>query len=297
MTRKKWIPAVLIFGTALLVSTPAHANAMLPLIIGGWLVMIPALVPIILIESAILMRIGTGMWQSLLAMSAANITSTLVGIPLAIILEIVVAGSTPLYDANHSTHGWSKWTLPVGGVLLLIPFFLLSWWIEALIAVWILDELPSYLVDRAVRDGNIVTYSILAVLLGGVLTQEILNYAKRRKTEKAARAEELKNAKYVDLQPAEEGVEYIEGEAQVAVEGLSVDSHPVATEKTIIATGSTPAPSDIPETDDQLGLLEVLKEDRSKIIGKTGALDVLHGESAKRKTIPPTQTEDTDLAA
>ena len=81
MTRKKWISAVLIFGAALLVSTPAHANVMLPLVISGWLAMIPALVPIILIESAILMRIGSGMWQSLLAMSAANLASTLVGIP------------------------------------------------------------------------------------------------------------------------------------------------------------------------------------------------------------------------
>ncbi len=296
MTRKKWISAVLIFGAALLVSTPAHANAMLPLIIGGWLAMIPALVPIILIESAILMRIGTGMWQALIAMSAANLASTLVGIPLAIILEILVAGSTPLYG-NHATHGWSKWTLPVGGVLLLIPFFLLSWWIEALIAAWILDELPSYFVERAVRDGNIVTYSILAVLLGGVLTQEILNYAKRRKTEKDARVEELRSAKYVDLQPAEEGVDYIEGKPQFAVEGLSVDGHSLASEKTIIATGSTPALPDIPGTDDQLELLEVLTEDRSQKAEKTGGPDVLSDESAKRETFPPMQIEDTDVAA
>jgi pyruvate/2-oxoglutarate dehydrogenase complex dihydrolipoamide dehydrogenase (E3) component len=142
-----------------------------------------------------------------------------------------------------------------------------------------------------------VTYSILAVLLGGVLTQEILNYAKRRKPEKAARVEELQKANYVDLQPAEESVDYIEGKPQIAVEGLSVDGHSLATEKTIIATGSIPELPDIPETDDQLDLLEVLTDNKSRKTGKTGGLDVLHDGSAKRETFPPRQTEDTDVAA
>jgi hypothetical protein len=41
----------------------------------------------------------------------------------------------------------------------------MSWWIEAPIAAWILDDLPTRFVDAAVRDANLVTYWLLATLL------------------------------------------------------------------------------------------------------------------------------------
>ncbi len=193
MTRKRWIPAVLIFGAVLLFPPPAHANVMLPVIFVGWLGMIPALIPIILIESAMLMRIDAGIGESLLAMSAANLVSTLVGIPLAIILEIVVGNTTPLYDDDESNE-WNEWLWSAGGMLIMVPFFLLSWWIEAPIATWFLDEFPSRTVDHAVRDANLVTYAILALLIGGVFTWYLLDTAEERKTERVKRTTE----KYVD---------------------------------------------------------------------------------------------------
>ena len=60
MTRKQWIPAVLIFGMVMLISPPAHANVIVPVIVAGWFGMVLVLIPIILIESAILMSIGAG---------------------------------------------------------------------------------------------------------------------------------------------------------------------------------------------------------------------------------------------
>lgn len=57
------------------------------------------------------------------------------------------------------------WMLPASGVALLVPFFLMSWWIEAPIVAWILDDLPVRFVDFAVRDANLVTYGLLAALL------------------------------------------------------------------------------------------------------------------------------------
>ncbi len=104
-------------------------------------------------------------------MSVANLGSTLAGIPLAILLEIVVATSTPLYHRSWDPKDtwFREWMLPAGGVLLLIPFFLMSWWIEAPIAAWILDDLPTRIVDNAVRDANLVTYGLLAALLSTVL--------------------------------------------------------------------------------------------------------------------------------
>ncbi len=63
--------------------------------------------------------------------------------------------------------------LRAGGVLLLIPFFLMSWWIEAPIAAWILNDLPVQFVNSAVRDANLVTYGLLATLLSAVLVMAI----------------------------------------------------------------------------------------------------------------------------
>ncbi len=159
--------AIPIFLAVLLFSPPAHANVMIPVIVAGWFGMFLALVPIILIESVVLARGGAHIWESLLAMSAANLGSTLVGIPLAIVLEIVVATNTPLYDESWDPKDtwFREWMLPAGGVLLLVPFFLMSWWIEAPIAAWILDDLPTRFVDAAVRDANLVTYWLLATLL------------------------------------------------------------------------------------------------------------------------------------
>lgn len=167
MTRKLRIPAILIFGAVLLFAPPAHANAMIPVIVAGWFAMFVALVPIIVIEWVVLSRIGVHVWESLLAVSVANLGSTLAGIPLAIALEIVVAMNTSLYHETSDTKDtwFREWMLPACGVLLLIPFFLMSWWIEAPIAAWILDDLPAQLVDTAVRDANLVTYGLLAALL------------------------------------------------------------------------------------------------------------------------------------
>ena len=175
MTRKQWVPAVLIFCVVLLFPPSAHANAMVPIIVTGWFGMFLALVPIILIEWVVLTRAGAHIWQSLLAMSAANLGSTVAGIPLAIALEIVVLAGTPLYDESWDPKDtwFREWMLPAGAVLLLVPFFLMSWWIEAPIAAWILDDHPTQFVDSAVRDANLITYGLLAALLSTVLVMAL----------------------------------------------------------------------------------------------------------------------------
>ena len=83
-----WSAAIVIALT--LLAPPAHANAMIPFIVAGWFGMFLALVPIILIESAILVGVGAGVGEALLAMLVANLASTLVGIPLSIACEIGV---------------------------------------------------------------------------------------------------------------------------------------------------------------------------------------------------------------
>jgi hypothetical protein len=180
----KLLRGAVIFGTVLLITSPAHANAMIPVIVIGWFGMFVALVPIVLIESFVLARTGVGIWDSSLAMSAANLGSTLAGIPLAIVLEIVVAMTTPLYKGtwNPKDTWFREWMLPAGAVALLIPFFLMSWWIETRIAALILEDLSAQFVDTAVRNANLTTYGVLAALLSVVFVRGMLStmWRKRR---------------------------------------------------------------------------------------------------------------------
>ena len=169
--------ALWVFLAVLLFAPAAEANVMVPLIFARWLLMIPALIPIILIEAAILTGTGARFWESLLAGSVGNVASTLVGIPLALIVDVVVGISTRFYHDD-----WSPdWRAPAVGMALLIPFFLLSWRIEAPLVGWVLGEISG--MDMAVRDANLVTYAILAILVGGALCFAVVATAQRSKEE------------------------------------------------------------------------------------------------------------------
>ena len=79
MNRKMLGCAIPVFLCVLLFAPPAHANVMIPVIVAGWFGMFVALVPIIIIEWVVLTRVGAHIWESLLAMSVANLGSTLAG--------------------------------------------------------------------------------------------------------------------------------------------------------------------------------------------------------------------------
>jgi mercury(II) reductase len=80
----------------------------------------------------------------------------------------------------------------------------------------------------------------------GIAAQASLTDWRAVRDQKDALVKELRNAKYVDLLPAYDGVDYIEGKARFTAKGLNVDGHRLAAEKIVIATGSTPALPDIP---------------------------------------------------
>ncbi len=60
---------------------------------------------------------------------------------------------------------------------------------------------------------------------------------------------ELRRAKYIDLLPEYENITYIEGRARLTPQGISVDGTVLTPEKTIIATGASPAIPPIPGLD------------------------------------------------
>ena len=147
MTRKQWIPAVLIFGMVMLISPPANANAAIPVFVAGWIGWVLVLIPVILIEWVFLMSIGAGVWRSLLAVSEANLASTLAGLPFAIMLDAKWLSTLSNPDSGsflpNEDDPAFKWMMEVIVVMLLISFFFWSWWIEAPIAISALDGLPS----------------------------------------------------------------------------------------------------------------------------------------------------------
>ncbi len=102
---------------------------------------------------------------------------------------------------------------------------------------------PSKTLIRAVEP---LHHARAASRFEGIAAQASLTDWRAVRDQKDGLVEELRNAKYVDLLPAYDGVDYIEGKARFTAEGLSVDGHPLAAEKIVIATGSTPALPDIP---------------------------------------------------
>ncbi len=64
----------------------------------------------------------------------------------------------------------------------------------------------------------------------GITVQASLTDWRAVRDQKDALVKELRNAKYVDLLPAYDGVDYIEGKAHFMAEGLNVDGHPLDAE-------------------------------------------------------------------
>ncbi len=102
---------------------------------------------------------------------------------------------------------------------------------------------PSKALIRAVEP---LHHARAASRFDGITAQASLTDWRAVRDQKDALVEELRKAKYVDLLPAYDGVDYVEGKAHFTADGLNVDGRSLAAEKIIIATGSNPALPDIP---------------------------------------------------
>jgi hypothetical protein len=180
----------------LFAASPAHANAFLPIVMVSWFGMFVALIPIVLIEWTIVAQITGFTGLALLAVAAANLVSTVVGVPFSLVVEVVVMGivgvnlyeESPVYDdAQNKYFTWERFRMaPVWGLMALAPFFLLSWWLEAVVAGWILDDLPGGVLNTAIRDANLVTYAILALLVAGFLFRLVLPLRRKARSKDQA---------------------------------------------------------------------------------------------------------------
>jgi hypothetical protein len=151
--------------------------------------MVVALLPIICLEAiALRYSLNISYKQAAKASILINLTSTFLGIPvswlLLVLLQMLSGGGaayglrTPLEKFLAIT--WQApwlipyesdlyWMIPAAGLFLLIPFFFASWYVEYIVAKWIVKEVAVKDLRRGVRNANLVSYALLAAFLMVVL--------------------------------------------------------------------------------------------------------------------------------
>lgn len=167
---------------ALVIPGVVYANAGVPMLFLAMPAFLISLVPIIAIETLYISKgLELPLGQSLKTVSISNVVSTIIGIPLTWFLLVViqmVTGGGSAYGID-SVMGkvlavtWQapwlipyeeglNWMIPVAGLVLLIPFFFVSWWSEYFVSKKIHKTLPSLSISNKVRNANLITYTFLA---------------------------------------------------------------------------------------------------------------------------------------
>jgi hypothetical protein len=165
----------------------AWANAGIPMLVLAWPVQILALIPIVLIESLVIAKsMQEGFRSQLWPVAKANLLSTLVGVPLAwlgmLAIEAAAAGLVfgllPESVADVPAGRYAMYPLMaawIGGstivefqvafLVLAIPFFLISFFIEYRFLRRDYPESRHVLVRSAIKNGNAITYALLCLFV------------------------------------------------------------------------------------------------------------------------------------
>jgi hypothetical protein len=167
-----------------MIMQPVLADAGVPMIFLEMPAMLIALIPVIIIETLIAKRLTKLNWKPCGAgIALANLGSTFIGIPLAwglmLGLEILTTGGTALGITNplhklaavtlqaawlipYEEHFY--WMVPSATVMLLIPTFLISVWVERFICLRIWKDTEHKTATRAVWMANTISYAILMTI-------------------------------------------------------------------------------------------------------------------------------------
>jgi hypothetical protein len=172
---------------------PLLADAGLPMIILTWPAMVVLLIPVIVIEGLLCKRwLGLKTWQAIKTNGVSNLASTIIGIPVAWAVMLAIEfGAIGIVGESKALQNWHSpiasvifflfgsawlnpdlgegvWVIPAATLILLIPFFFASYWIEYFVVrkmVGTPDREASNLayarVRTAVRNANLITYGII----------------------------------------------------------------------------------------------------------------------------------------
>ncbi|HPT07698.1 MAG TPA: hypothetical protein PLO85_06120 [Candidatus Omnitrophota bacterium] len=175
--------------------SPAYADMGAPMIFITLPMLIIGLIPIIFLETFVLLKIMRIDFKAALKTSAfMNGISTIIGIPLTwvllVLLQMFTGGGaayglqTPLKKFLAVT--WQApwlipyesdlyWMIPAASLVLLIPFFFASYFVEAIIARRMQKSLDTGLLKKSVFVANVVSYAILFVLTLAWLLVSLFN--------------------------------------------------------------------------------------------------------------------------
>ena len=176
----------------LLLAAPAYANAGLPMIAFAMPAMAISLVPIILLESWYIRRaLNVATWPAFKTMIIVNLESTLIGIPLTwvawVLIEMAFGFSIayvgeglnfPLPDAIGNIFAvtigaaWLApeesalyWMVPTASLVLLIPFFYVSYFLERGMAKRLLKGISAKDIYKAIFNANLYSYGLLSLIV------------------------------------------------------------------------------------------------------------------------------------
>jgi hypothetical protein len=173
------------------------ADIGIPMIAFSLPAMVAALIPVILVEALYMRkRIVCGWWTILWTVGWANVVSTVVGVPIAWLVMVFcefgiampVGSNFPASFQNSAigrfslvllsapwlnplSEGDAAWAIPLAAFVLLVPFLFISIWIEQIVVRRLLPksviialqtgDTPDQALKRAVRNANVISYSIL----------------------------------------------------------------------------------------------------------------------------------------
>ncbi len=162
------------------------ANAGVPMLFWQLPFMAMALVPIVLIEWAIVSRLISGMsWHGFWSVGLANAVSTFIGIPLAwgamLALNVATTGTgsrgldTPMqvFQSVVLQASWLVpyeddlyWMIPTATLVLLVPYFLVSVFAERWVLGLMMRNVDRLIIRKAAWRMNAVTYGMFVLGTG-----------------------------------------------------------------------------------------------------------------------------------
>ena len=194
-------------------SLTLQADTGIPMIVLTWPGMLLLLIPIIVLEGLLCRKwLGWSTRDALRLNAASNVVSTLVGVPIAWgVMLLLQLGAVALLISTGVAERWtnpgplaqaifflfaSAWVetpengsigvIPAATLVLLVPFFFASYWIEYVVMKrmlgWKDGDQPDFELGRikiAVRNANLVCYAAMFV---ATATWLIFELARRTKS-------------------------------------------------------------------------------------------------------------------
>jgi hypothetical protein len=170
----------------------ARADVGVPMIFVEWPAMFMALVPVILIESAVYRKqLGVRYWKALWPASAANLLSTAIGYPLAwglrLAVQMVVSGTwNPAVNGSSiwmnlvgiiTCSAWLEparetlWIVPAAALVGLVPAYFISVYSEAWVLSKFFKDRGRASVTGVSYKANLASYAFLAACAVAWLVQ------------------------------------------------------------------------------------------------------------------------------